>query len=168
MKGDMRSLPWPDETFDRVISWYTSFGYFEADDNRRVLAEGHGVLRPGGRLLIENNNLVALLSSWVPSEMFERNDDFAIDRSGFDPESGRGLLERVSVRDQRVKRATYSVRMFLAVELGDWLRATGFNSVEFYGPDGERPTVTSPRMVTVATRWPPGMGRRLLERRPRN
>ena len=57
----MRLLPWTDERFDRVVSWFTSFGYFDDQDNRRVLQEAHRVLRPDGRLLIENNNLVELL-----------------------------------------------------------------------------------------------------------
>jgi ubiquinone/menaquinone biosynthesis C-methylase UbiE len=36
-----------------VICWFTSFGYFDDDDNRNVLSEFARVLGPGGRLLIE-------------------------------------------------------------------------------------------------------------------
>ncbi|HEX6472348.1 MAG TPA: methyltransferase domain-containing protein, partial [Streptosporangiaceae bacterium] len=32
--GDMRSLPWEDGRFDRVINWFTAFGYFEDAGNR--------------------------------------------------------------------------------------------------------------------------------------
>src|SRR5438093_8925253 len=39
--GDMRSIPWT-ERFDCVISWFTSYGYFEDDDNRQVLTEVFG------------------------------------------------------------------------------------------------------------------------------
>ncbi|MBV8941703.1 MAG: class I SAM-dependent methyltransferase [Solirubrobacterales bacterium] len=150
--GDMRSLPWPDESFDCVISWFTSFGYFEDRENRRVLHEIRRVLRPGGRALIENNNLVSLLPRWLPSMVVERDGHFAIDRSEFDPTSGRATTERVVVRDGRVRRFHVSVRMFVAVELRDWLRAAGFNLVDFFGPDGERLTEGSQRMITVATR----------------
>ena len=38
VEGDMRSLPWT-ERFDRVLCWFTSFGYFGDDENRQVLAE---------------------------------------------------------------------------------------------------------------------------------
>jgi ubiquinone/menaquinone biosynthesis C-methylase UbiE len=60
-QGDMRCLPWGDGSFDYVISWFTSFGYFADAENRRVLSESHRVLRPGGKLLIENNNPAELL-----------------------------------------------------------------------------------------------------------
>ncbi|HEX6457285.1 MAG TPA: methyltransferase domain-containing protein [Thermoleophilaceae bacterium] len=150
--GDMRELPWPDETFDCVISWFTSFGYFDDEDNRRVLAEARRVLRPCGRLLIENNNLVELLPRWLPYVVVERGDDLMVDRPKFDAETGRATTERVVVRDGRVRRFRFSVRMFVAAELGDWLRAAGFDTVSFYGADGERLTAGSRRMITVAQR----------------
>ena len=33
--GDMRSLPWPEHRFERVISWFTSFGYFDDTENQK-------------------------------------------------------------------------------------------------------------------------------------
>ena len=96
VKGDMRLLPWTNERFDRVVSWFTSFGYFDDTDNRRVLQEAHRVLRPDGRLLIENNNLVELLPRWQPAFVTERDGHFQIDRSCFDPTTGRATTERVS------------------------------------------------------------------------
>ena len=72
VEGDMRALPRPDERFDRVVNWFTSFGYFDDDENRQVFHEAHRVLRPSGRLLIENNNLVQLLPRWLPAVITER------------------------------------------------------------------------------------------------
>src|SRR2546426_2721696 len=59
-EGDMRSLPWS-ERFDRVLNWFTSFGYFGDDENRLVLAEAHKALKPGGLLAVEMNNRDRLL-----------------------------------------------------------------------------------------------------------
>ena len=36
--GDMRELPWR-ERFDALVNWFTSFGYFDDDTNRAVLAQ---------------------------------------------------------------------------------------------------------------------------------
>jgi SAM-dependent methyltransferase len=152
VEGDMRSLPWRDESFDRVISWFTSFGYFADDENRRVLREAWRVLRPGGMLLIENNNLAELLPRWLPSVVVERDGDILIDHARFDPPSGRARTERVTVRHGRMRRFTFSVRMFIAAELGDWLRAAGFSDVEFRDHSGGPLTARSARMVTVARR----------------
>jgi ubiquinone/menaquinone biosynthesis C-methylase UbiE len=81
--GDRRSLPWPEHRFERVISWFASFGYFDDIGNQTVLSEVYRVLCLGGRLLIENNNLAELLPRWLPAVVVERDGDFMIDRSTF-------------------------------------------------------------------------------------
>lgn len=151
VEGDMRSLPWDEGRFDRVLNWFTAFGYFEDDDeNRRVLREAHRVLRRDGMFLIENNNLAELLPRWLPSVVTERDGNLMIDRARFDPISGRGRTERTIVRDGRVRRFHFSVRMFIAAELRDWLRETGYRDIEFVDYSGEPLTATSRRMVTIA------------------
>ncbi len=152
VQGDMRSPPWDEGTFDRVVCWFTSFGYFDDDENRQVLDEIHRILRPGGRLLVENNNLAGLLPRWLPAVVVERDGDLLVDRSRFDPVRGRARTERVVVRDGRLRRFVFSVRMFIACELRSWLLDAGFTAVEFYGEGGEPLTADGRRMITVATR----------------
>jgi SAM-dependent methyltransferase len=148
--GDMRSLPWEDGRFDRVLSWFTSFGYFDDDDNRRVLQEARRVLRPDARLLIENNSLAGLLPRWLPAVVVERDGGFSIDRSAFDPTTGRATTERVLVRNGHVRRFSFSVRMFIAVELRDWLLDAGFSAVVFYGGEGEPLTAWGSETLSVS------------------
>lgn len=150
VEGDMRALPWPERRFDRVVCWFTSFGYFDDDANRSVLREAHRVLRAGGRLLLETNNLAELLPRWLPAVVLERDGDLCVDRSHFDPTTGRARTERVIIRDGDVRRFPFSVRMFVAAELRDWLLAAGFDAVDLRGEDGEPLTARSRRMLTVA------------------
>lgn len=152
IEGDMRALPWPDGSFDRVVSWFTSFGYFDDDENRQVLREAHRVLRPGGRLLIENNNLVELLPRWLPAVVSERDGNFAVDRSRFDPATGRATTERVLIRGGRTRRVTFSVRMFVGAELRDWLVTAGFTAVDLLDTDGDVLSAQSRRMISIAHR----------------
>ncbi len=103
-------------------------------------------------LLIENNNLAELLPRWLPAVATERDGDLMIDRSRFDPISGRATTERTVVRDGRTRRFRFSVRMFIAAELRDWLLDAGFRQVEFFDHLGEPLSARSSRMVTVALR----------------
>jgi SAM-dependent methyltransferase len=151
VEGDMRELPW-EERFDRVVSWFTSFGYFDDEANRAVLGGVHAALKPGGTLLIECNNLAELLPRWLPAVVLEKGDDMVVDRHVFEPVTGRGDTERTVVRDGRVRRFAFSVRMFVAAELGDWLREAGFDEVRFYDGAGEPLTAQGRRMIAVATR----------------
>jgi SAM-dependent methyltransferase len=151
VEGDMRSLPW-EGRFDRILSWFTSYGYFGDEDNRIVLREARRALRAGGVLLIEANNLASLLPRWLPAIVEERDGNFSIDRGSFDPVSGRGITERVIVRDGETRRFSFSVRMFIGAELRDWLLQAGFSAVELYGGDGEPLTAESRRMITIARR----------------
>jgi ubiquinone/menaquinone biosynthesis C-methylase UbiE len=150
VSGDMRSLPWPNSRFERVISWFTSFGYFSDDDNQTVLAEAHRVLRPAGRLLIENNNLAELLPRWLPAVVVERDENFMIDRSTFEPTTGRAVTERICSRDGQVRRFRFEVRMFIGVELKTWLLAAGFDSVDQMDHEGATLAARSGRMVSIA------------------
>jgi ubiquinone/menaquinone biosynthesis C-methylase UbiE len=150
VEGDMRSLPWPEHHFDRVVSWFTSFGYFADSDNRKVLHEAHRVLRPGGLLLVENNNLAELLPRWLPAVVVERDGNLMIDRSRFEPATGRAVTERTCVREGRVRRFTYSVRMFIGAELRSWLLAAGFAGVDQVDHEGAALDARSSRMVSIA------------------
>ena len=62
------------------------------------------------------------------------------------------MTERVLVRGGRTSRFSFSVRMFVAVELRDWLLAAGFSAVEFYDGAGEPLTASGRRMITIARR----------------
>src|SRR5256885_2833594 len=53
VEGDMRELPFIEE-FDAVINIFTSFGYFEdEDEDQQVLFQVQQALKPGGLFLLE-------------------------------------------------------------------------------------------------------------------
>ena len=70
--GDMRRLPYRAETFDWVLNFFTSFGYFERErENFEVLEEFVRVLRPGGRFLIDFLNREVVLANLKAREVQE-------------------------------------------------------------------------------------------------
>jgi SAM-dependent methyltransferase len=151
--GDLRELP-VDGPFDAVLSWFTSFGYFDDSGNRQVLAEYRRVLRPGGRLLLELHNRDELVRRFTPApfgQVVQIGDDMRIDTSEFDPVEGRMETDRIVVREGQVRRTHFSVRMPTITELRAWLDEAGFTEASFTARDGGPPSIHRPRLVVVAT-----------------
>lgn len=149
--GDMRQLPWAG-LFDRVISWSTAFGYFDDTANRAVLDGIVRVLRPGGRLAMDLDNLPRFLASYSPSRVVAArgNGDMLVDRYHLDALAGRFEAERTVIRSGRTRRVNFVKRLFGFPELRDWLLAAGFTTVAGYGEDALPLTADHQRMVIVA------------------
>ncbi|HEY3685800.1 MAG TPA: class I SAM-dependent methyltransferase [Streptosporangiaceae bacterium] len=152
VRGDMRALPFADGGFDRVINWFTAFGYFDDAGNRRVLAEAARVLRPGGRLGIEVNDRDWVMRNFEPSSVMDFGDALVVDRRHMEPLSGRMITERTVVRGGRVRRVPYFIRMFTFTELRAWLEGAGFGEVAGYDETGAPLAGGGHRMVTVGVR----------------
>jgi hypothetical protein len=54
------------------------------------------------------------------------------------------------VRDGRIRRTWYSVRLFTFTELRDWLLDAGFRTVHGYGEEGTTLSYLSRRLIVVA------------------
>ncbi len=150
VEGDMRAIPWTGR-FDRVVNWFTAFGYFDDDGNREVLSQIVRALRPGGRAALELNNRDLIVREFQPARVSERDGDLMIDRSQIEPLTGRISTERIIVRGGQVRHFPFFVRMFTFTELRDWLLTAGFTAVDGYGEDGTPLTPASRRLIVTAT-----------------
>ena len=153
-QGDLRDLP-VSGPFDAVICWFTSFGYFDDDDNRKVLDEFARVLRPGGRLLIEtmhHDGFVRRFISAPEATVTERGEDTMSDITTFDPTTGRIETERTVRRGGDVRRSRHSVRLPTVPELDSWLRTSGFTGRAFSDRAGAPLRFDSWRLVATAVK----------------
>jgi 2-polyprenyl-3-methyl-5-hydroxy-6-metoxy-1,4-benzoquinol methylase len=144
--GDMRELPWR-ERFDGLLNWFTSFGYFSDEENKAVLRGFHDALKPGGRLVLETQNVSRIMLDPKPLHIVgERDGDLMIDRWTLDAENARFQTERLVMRDGRARKAHFSVRWFTPSELRSWLEEADFENVRTPGLTAET------RLVVVADR----------------
>jgi SAM-dependent methyltransferase len=161
-RGDWRDRV-VDDAFDAVVCWFTSFGYGDGDGEpdaalRAQLRRMHDALRPGGVLLLETLNvheqgLTDHETSSTKEGEDERGRHFLIDRSRFDPGEGRLHVRRFVARSGQPTRAcAYTLRLFSAPELRDWMLEAGFASAHAFGAEGEVFRVDSGRLVMVARR----------------
>ena len=145
VKGDMRSLPWRDR-FDALVNWFTSFGYFSDDQNKAVLREFHAALKPGGRLIIETQNITRILLNPSPLIEIERNDDLMLDKWQLDVDNARFVTTRTVVRAGQTRKTHFVIRWFSAPELRAWLEEAGFENVQTPG------VTQDTRLVAIADR----------------
>lgn len=80
VRSDMRKLPLSGG-FDAVVNLFTSFGYFEEDEEQiKVLREIHRMLKPGGKFIIDFLNPAYVIRHLVPHSV-RKDGDYLIDES---------------------------------------------------------------------------------------
>lgn len=155
VRGDMRSLPFADETFSVVVNLFTSMGYFEDErDNARVLREVARALEPGGVLVIDHINRDHLEETLQPvSERQLRTGARVTERRSFEPGASRVLKHVQWSQEGRTTEWIESVRVYDFGEFKALLRGSGFAVEKAFGDfDGSDFTRDSPRMIVLASR----------------
>jgi len=151
--GDLRAMPVETETFDAVVCWFTSIGYFDDDGNRAVLAEFARVLKPGGKLIIETLHHDGFVRHHKPAPIenqVSRGNDTMTDVVTFNSITGRTETDRTVQRDGQVRRSHFSVRLPTAPEFDEWLTEAGFAERSYHDRLGLPLTVDSMRIVVTA------------------
>lgn len=152
---DLRELDFDGE-FDAAFSWYSSFGYFDDETDRDILRRYRRSLRPGGVFLLDMHSPYRHIPSFLANhemhvDVLRRGVDMAIDIQELDAEASRIYSEKLTIRDGRVRRARYCVRMFTAPEILEWFRTAGFSDAKVMDENGGPFTITSRRMTVLGT-----------------
>lgn len=154
VRGDMRRLPFRASGFDIVTSYFTSFGYFDdEEDDARVLREVRRVLRPGGRFLLDFLN-----ADHVVATLRERDrrtvGDVEVVQERRLVQGGRIVEKRIAIgaRDGAPHREFVErVRLYRPGELARMLESAGLSAGARFGGYDRRPfSRLSPRFIVVA------------------
>lgn len=165
VRADMRALPLR-ECFDVVVNFFTSFGYFESEDDHAMAArELAGVLRPGGRFCMDLMNPDDAIRSLNPYTERRVGSLTIVERRRYDPRRKRiekhirlvdgSLGERSRGGPPEAAARSYheSVRLFGRHELEELLGRADLRIDRVLGDfsgapyDGE-----SPRLIAFGTK----------------
>jgi SAM-dependent methyltransferase len=153
VRADLRALPFASAVFDRATSFFTSFGYFESEDeNLGALNEAARILRPGGRLLLDVPDRDHLERRLVPRSEFQRQGfrmrcDRAIDRGRV-----RKSVRVSNARGEEVAHFEESVRVYALSELESILALSNFRIVRRSGGFDGKPIGQGDRYLMAVER----------------
>ena len=155
--GELRRLPFPEESFDVILNLFYSFGFYaDENDNIQSMAEFARVLRSGGRLLLHTDVNLARIHSGRYNQPWQRR---LVDGSllrifeRFDPESRRMVGEWVIQNDGSIERRSYSMRIYSRDEFSEMCRKAGLEIEKVFGsfdPDREEYTDASEELIFIA------------------
>jgi SAM-dependent methyltransferase len=157
--GDMRDMSFDGE-FDGAYCFYTTFGYFDDDTNRRVAAGICKALKPGGRFVLELINRDYLIGD-LPTRVWWQGDGCVVlEEVDFNYFTSRLQVQRqIILENGRQLEQDISIRAYSLHEIGKVLHHAGFRVLEvsgnldlrgrFYGNE-------SRQLVVVAERRPEG------------
>jgi ubiquinone/menaquinone biosynthesis C-methylase UbiE len=151
VRGDMRRLPFADQSFDVVVNLFTSFGYFQEEaQDLAVLGEAARTLVPGGTLVLDYFNAELVRDNLVPAEeKVLGGRQVKISRRISD--TGRFVIKEIMPEGGR--HFTERVRLLSPGELERLLDSSGLKVTRRFGAYDGRPLgADTPRAIFVAER----------------
>lgn len=148
--ADMRALPFAGETFGAVFSFFTSFGYFQADsENTIVVREIARVLRPGGVVFFDFLNADYVKKTLVPFSRDEKDGSLLIQERSITADGKRVEKQITFSRPNQSNECyTESVRLFTQSELCHIFDQAGLTVQKVFGGfDGRAFDEDSPRLL---------------------
>jgi SAM-dependent methyltransferase len=131
--GDMRELTF-DAAFDAVYCFGASFGFFEEEANRAVLAHACRALKPGGRFLVDLINRDYVIGELPKRVWWQGTGCMVLEEVDFNYYSSRLQNHRsVVFEDGRQLEYDISIRTYSLHEIGKLLHQSGFRVIEVSG-----------------------------------
>lgn len=153
--GDMRSLGFRGQ-FAGVYSYFTSFGYFNDEENERVLAEVATALQPGGRFLLDMMNRDWLLTHPQQRTWTQREDGaLLMEETSLELATSRVVSRQILIDAQGGPQVTkeYFLRAYTCAELTALLHRHGLRVLQIHGgADHSEYSTESRRLMMLCER----------------
>lgn len=149
VKSDIREFS-TNLDFDLVVNLFTSFGYFESDEeNYSVLQKAYDFTLPGGYFVLDFFNSSYLTNNLI--KFSEEKLDDAIIHQHREIKNNRINKKIVITKNGQIKSFLESVRMFTKDELEYSLTKIGFDIHKTFGDflGNEFDNIISPRLILI-------------------
>ena len=152
IREDMRNFV-RNNSFDLAISMFTSFGYFQKEEeNSAVLQNIFRSLKPGGICVMDMMGKERIARQYQPTILREMEDGgLLIERPKVVDNWTRIRNEWILIQGLTVRRFRFQHTIYSGKELQELLFEAGFSGVELFGDlTGTEYGVEAPRLVAVA------------------
>ena len=152
LQSDMRTIPFENE-FDVIINMFTSFGYFDSDEeDLKVLQQITKALKPGGFFLLETIHQARVIRTSASNSIIRYPDGLIVleERHVDLLTSHNNVRITLLYPDGRRTEHHQSIRVYTLTELAKMLRAAGLELTTYYGGlDGSALNIES-RLVLIS------------------
>jgi len=149
---DMRHFLLP-ESFDLILSMFTSFGYFDTqEDDEKVLSNVFQSLKSQGTFIVDVVGKEILAKIYQPIHAKDLPDgSLLVERHEIVEDWSRIKNEWIVVKEETVYRFKFDLRVYSGQELKERLVEAGFSEVHLYGDlDGNPYSPEAKRLIATA------------------
>ncbi|MGE5401530.1 MAG: class I SAM-dependent methyltransferase [Ignavibacteriales bacterium] len=136
--------------FDLVINLFTSFGYFETDEeNFALFKDAYDLLKKDAYFVFDYFNVYHLIKHLVPESVDSKNGKTVIQKRYI---KGNRIIKEISlIKGSGSKSYTESVRLYNEDEIVCWLEIAGFKIKAVFGDysGSQFHDESSPRVVII-------------------
>lgn len=134
VRANMLNLPFADSSFDRIINFFTSFGYFDNEiDNYNVLKNIYRILKNNGKFVLDLPNKTSIINNLIPYSKKIVENIVVEEFRNFNNKSNR-VEKRITLHTSNgTKEYLESVRLYSLEEIKTILIDSNLKLVDCFG-----------------------------------
>lgn len=153
VQEDMRRFT-RDNTYDLVVNLFTSFGFFEEEeDNRRVITNIYQSLREGGVFILEMMGKEILAHHYQKTRSRLSNDRLFIERNEIMDGWRQVRNHWILVKDGITEEYRFNLWLYSSGEISSLLKEIGFKEIQIFGDlEGGPYNIEARRLIIKASK----------------
>lgn len=135
VRGNMRQIPFREVSFDGVLCWGGSFGYFSDNENVEVVRSISCCLVSGGKFILDIPNRDSVLRNHLGKTWYRNEKALVVEDRQFDCLTSRWHIDYTIILPgvREVKKGRMSIRLYSFSEIAHIIEDAGLEVLEVYG-----------------------------------